>query len=375
MSNRKYFIVGFICLALIWCAPSVSLGDAARSPEHIFIITMENRSDKAILGDNPDAPFLNKLAKEGMIGTNFYGTTHPSLPNYLALISGSTQGIWDNCRAGADVFCQPITFSPFKKPGPKLTQDQFAQASKVAHFFDSKTLIDQLEERRISWKAYFQSMPEHGFKGEFASNHIRNGRAGTLPLYAQKHNPFLYFKSIAQNEGRLKKIAPFEEFHKDAAAGNLPALVWITPDQCRDMHGVTKEQAAALGLPDCAFAGKRSGEKIIKLGDDFLAQVIAQIRNSAAWREDALIAVIWDEDDYSGAEGCCRSPIGAQDQALAGGKIPAIFLRSRPGAIKEIRNPANHYTLLRAMQDAWGLECLGESCAVDAAELGAALFR
>jgi arylsulfatase A-like enzyme len=63
------------------------------APSHIVVVTLENQNFDDIIGDTAQAPFLNMLASEGMLFTNYLGLAHPSQPNYLALFSGSTQGI------------------------------------------------------------------------------------------------------------------------------------------------------------------------------------------------------------------------------------------------------------------------------------------
>ena len=68
--------------------------------QHIFYIMMENHSVNDILGNIGDAPYLNQLAKSYGVALQYFGVTHPSLPNYLAAISGDFQGIWDDCAAG-----------------------------------------------------------------------------------------------------------------------------------------------------------------------------------------------------------------------------------------------------------------------------------
>src|SRR5213593_4577719 len=81
-------------LAALLCAVVV-VGDAAAapwSPSHVVVVIEENHSYDQIIG-NRDAPFINKLAAAGALFTDAHGIQHPSQPNYLALFSGSTQGI------------------------------------------------------------------------------------------------------------------------------------------------------------------------------------------------------------------------------------------------------------------------------------------
>src|SRR5262245_52139856 len=78
--------------------------------DHIFYIMMENHGTDEIIGNTADAPYINELADHYGLATNYYGVTHPSLPNYLAAISGDFQGIWDDCKAGPTITCAPEEF-------------------------------------------------------------------------------------------------------------------------------------------------------------------------------------------------------------------------------------------------------------------------
>src|SRR5260221_13720018 len=77
-------------------------------PAHVFYIMMENHGYSQIIGNNADAPYINSLAAKYNVATDFHGVTHPSLPNYLAMLSGSHQGIWDDCAINTT--CAPEEF-------------------------------------------------------------------------------------------------------------------------------------------------------------------------------------------------------------------------------------------------------------------------
>jgi phosphatidylinositol-3-phosphatase len=158
--------------------------------KHVFIIVLENKSyDKVV--NSKETPYLGSLARQYGLATNYYGVTHPSLPNYLALTGGSTFNITTDC-----IDCT------------------VAQPN----------LVDQLEQAGKSWKAYMESMPSPCFVGD----------AG--PLYRQKHNPFIYYDSVRTNPDRCNKIVPFTQFAADLQASALPDFVWITPNMCADTH-------------------------------------------------------------------------------------------------------------------------------------------
>jgi hypothetical protein len=161
---------------------------AARS--RVVTVVMENREAPAVLGSG-DAPYVTSLARRYAYARNSFGVTHPSLPNYLALTSGSTQGITDDCTE-----C-------------------------VAH---GRNIVDQLEHARVSWKAYMEGLPQPCFKGP------------TAGVYAKKHDPFMYYADVAGNARRCRHVVPLTRLTADLRAGALPRYAFIAPGLCNDGH-------------------------------------------------------------------------------------------------------------------------------------------
>jgi hypothetical protein len=122
---------------------------------------------------------------------NLYATTHPSFPNYLSMLSGSTHGARATCAK-----CR----------------------------YRARNLVDLLEAAHLSWKAYMDAMPRPCFGPT---------RAGP---YAKRHNPFLFFTDITSNPQRCARVVPLAALAHDERAGTLPRFSWITPDLCHDMH-------------------------------------------------------------------------------------------------------------------------------------------
>jgi hypothetical protein len=157
---------------------------------HVIIVVMENQENKQVLGSRA-APYLDSLAAQYAVADQFYGITHPSLPNYLALIGGDTFGITSDCND-----C----------------------------FVDSTSLADQIDASGRTWRAYEEGMPSPCLVGD------------AYP-YAQRHNPFIYFTPIRTNKARCTAdIVPFDRFATDLTQNQLPDLAFITPDVCHDMH-------------------------------------------------------------------------------------------------------------------------------------------
>ena len=331
-------------------------------PDHIFYIMMENHGFSQVVGNTADAPFTTALANKYNLATNFHGVTHPSLPNYLAMFSGSNQGIWDDCAINTK--CAPEEFVPNSGDATDqvlLTPAQVASASNQVHMFAGKNLVDQLEGKGLSWKAYMQSMPSAGFQGEYFPG-VQNGV--NIKLYAQKHNPFVYFSDIENNPNRLKKIVPFENnFADDLEDNKVPNFVWISPDQCHDMHGMSPAAAAAVKLPTCGYPASGLDHGAIKLGDDYLKQTVSEIMSSKTWKtSDSQIVISWDENDYSGNAGGPGSPVGVDGKVLGGGDAPLIVINSDPGKRKVEDDLTDHYSVLAAIQQEWHLGCLGATC-------------
>ncbi|NYG08667.1 hypothetical protein BJ986_003154 [Phycicoccus badiiscoriae] len=339
-----------------------SAKDAA--PQHVFVIMMENHGTSQIIGNTADAPYITSLARRNNVATNYHGVTHPSLPNYLSTISGSFQGIWDDCKAGATVKCAPEEFVPGSgdaTAGASLTPEQQASASSTPHLFTGRNIVDQLEAKHRSWKAYMQSMPTAGFQGEYAP--VVNGT--TVKLYAQKHNPFMYFSDInSPGNPRLSKIVPFEHnFNADLASGHVPNFVWVSPDQCHDMHGISPSSAALVGMPKCGYPKNGLDHGAIQLGDQFVKRTVTQIMSSKTWKTTrSSIVLVWDENDYSGYSGGPGSPVGAKGVVLGGGDAPMMVLNSTGGHRKTTNKLADHYTLLSTIEHLWHLGCVANTC-------------
>ncbi len=183
---------------------------------------------------------------------------------------------------------------------------------------DAPNIVDQLETAGISWKAYMESMPRPCFIGDKGS------------LYQQKHNPFIYFNNIRANPARCNRIVPFTEFSADLQANTLPSYIWITPNMCNDMH-------------DCS----------IKTGDAWLRTWVAQIIASPAWQDRGVLFITFDEGGAGDNSGCC--------QYAQGGHLATLVISplGKPGY--RSHTFYSHYSLLRTIEDSWGLPLLGKA--------------
>ena len=158
---------------------------------HVFTIVLENRSAANVLRTD-DAPYLHELAARFGVADAYQGVAHPSQPNYLALFSGSTQGVTDD---------EP-------------------------HDVSAPTIADQLEAAGQSWRVYAENVPRGCFSGAQAAD----GPDGP-GTYVRKHEPAISFTAISGSPTRCANVRPLSDFDPSAAAYNL-----IAPNMCHDAH-------------------------------------------------------------------------------------------------------------------------------------------
>ncbi len=171
-------------------APPAAANGKIPNFDHIIMIVFENHGYSQVIG-NPQMPKLNALAKQNVLLSKSYAVGHPSLPNYIAMLSGSTQGITKDCKD-----C----------------------------FVNQKSLPDLIEASGRTWKTYQEDMPSACFMGD-------------AKLYVQKHNPFIYFDPIRTNAARCSRsIVPLTALDSDLAANQLPNFAFIMPNLCNSAH-------------------------------------------------------------------------------------------------------------------------------------------
>jgi hypothetical protein len=328
------------------CGASSAAKQAAQAPlRHVFVIVLENHSKSDVVGD-PNAPRISALARRYGQATSYYGVTHPSEPNYLAMIAGRTFGVNDD------------------------------DPTRVFH---ARNLVDQLEAAGRSWAAYEESMPSAGFLGGAWPS-------AATPLYASKHNPFVHFADIRSDRARLARIKPYEALARDlnGPERSIPDFVYIVPNQCHDMHGGVDTRVAPDGrdgtpCPNGLEDDGVADASLERKADDFVGRTVRTIMSSKAWTGNSVIFLVADEsgavaDASTGAEdtsGCCDTPVvPAGDPAVSvdwqggpygGGLAPAIVIaRSGPRHVAS-STPYNHYSLLATIEDGWHLGHLGHA--------------
>ena len=241
---------------------------------HTVLIALENHELGEVIGA-ADAPYFNRLVSRGALAVNYHAITHPSLPNYLALAGGSTFGISEDCT------------------------DCLASGASLA---------TQLSASGESWRAYMGAMPSSCFSGTEAGE------------YAKRHNPFMYFPSVASDPSLCARDVPETQLRPDLAQHRLPAFAWISPGLCDDAHS-------------CGFGS----------ADRYLRGVVPQLLGALG--PDGLLVITFDEGTTNA--GCCGG--------AAGGRVATVLLGPRVRTGARLHRAYSEYSLLATIEDRFGL--------------------
>jgi phosphatidylinositol-3-phosphatase len=367
--------------------------------DHVFFIMMENHGYGQIL-NNPNEPFVNRLAQSANLATNYFAVAHPSLTNYLEVTGGSNFAVlndnspdWHNpnCTTnlasgitsldngtfpnicpisgtGTDAATPAVDFSNETSGPPGENNIDGIQSIPAADNITGKTIADQLVAAGRSWKSYEESLPVGGADGVNASDGFFSDstdftkimptlnppltQSDLVSLYAVKHNPFVYFRSVQEGQNpqnSLKNVTNFDGFYADLASGHVPTFSFIVPNQCNDQHG--RSSAGAFCASDPNDNGTQAGlnPALIYLGDVTVERLVTAIKKSPAWREGHnAIVVTWDENDYS----------------LAPNVNQVVLIVDTNYGVHGARSAQRytHFSLLRSLEAGFGLPCLNHAC-------------
>ncbi len=372
--------------------------------DHVFIIMMENHGFGQII-NNPNAPFINKYAKSANLGTNYFAVAHPSLTNYLEVVGGSNFGVqtdnypdWHNATCtpnlasgitatdnpASPLICPiagdgmdaptPAQDSTNETQGPPPENNIDGVASYDAAETTGKTIGDQLVAARHSWKSYQESLPIGGADTiDYSDGYYTNNTnfstiapvlnpplasSDIVALYAAKHDPFVYFKSVQDGtnpENSLANVVSFEGsdgLWADLGRGTAPSYAFIAPNQCNDQHG------RGNAGPFCNFDPNDDGTQaglnpaLIYRGDVTVQRLVNAIHGSRSWRDgNAAIVTVWDENDYSLAPNINQVVVIVDTNYGDHGKTSA--------------RRYTHFSLLKSIEAGFRLPCLNHACDKD----------
>ncbi len=400
MTMRKTAALGGLLAALFTPAAFAAEGPVPRGVphlDHVFLIMMENHGYSQIVG-NPFAPYANVLAQSANVGTNYFAVAHPSSTNYLEVVGGSNFGVhtdnapdWGNASCvtnlasgivatdnppspnicpiagtGTDAATPAIDLTNETTGPPGENNLDGVMSIPAAANTSGKMIGDQLAAARLSWKSYQESLPLAGAANVTYSDGFFTDRtdfsavglssSDLVFLYAAKHNPFVYFKSVQQGSNPNNSLANVVGFdglqglYADLRTGRVPAFSFIVPNQCNDQHG--RGNAGAT----CAFDPNDNGTQdglnpaLIYRGDVALQTIVEAIKSSPVWRShgDNAIVVMWDENDYSVSPSINKVLMIVDTNYGVHGVESSVLY--------------NHFSLLKTLEGGFGLPCLNHAC-------------
>ena len=326
---------------------------AAKPPRigHVFLLVLENEDYENSFGATSPAAYMAKaLPARGALLSNYYGTAHFSQGNYIAMISG--QGPNPDTQSDCHDYVE------FKATAPVDANGQ-AVGRGCVYAADVPSLPDQLEQAGLSWRGYMEDMGNNPQREAASCGRPRIGakdparKAEPGDQYATKHNPFVYFHRVIDDPSRCNRhVVNLKQLSADlASAAATPNFAFITPSLCHDGHDSPCVDGEPGGLVSA---------------DAFLRQWVPLILDSAAFKQDGLLIVTFDESNgpQTDASACCGETPGPNAQfpglsGRGGGRIGAVLLSPfiKPGTIST--KPYNHYSLLRSVEDIFGLPYLG----------------
>ena len=369
------------------CGGSDTPLTAQQKIKHVFVITLENKNYDDTFGTSTQNPYMTGTLKPmGAHLTQYYGTGHVSLDNYIAMISGQP--------SSTDTSNDCMTYSEFVQTG--TTSDGLAIGNGCVYPASVKTLPDQLKAKGYSWKGYMEDMGNDPAREAVTCGHPAIGAvdktqspqapSAAVPAgdqYAARHNPFVYFHSIIDSPDCGSNVVALNKLESDLASITTTAnFTFITPNLCNDGHDGDGTGATGKGCVNGAPGGLASA-------DQFLKTWVPKILASPAYKQDGLIIINFDESSYvmsqssdtvSGmttvnitfkGEACCGQQMGPNITRPTSSVIPVSahlqykltyegFGGDRTGAIlispfikggTVSNTPYNHYSMLKSLED------------------------
>jgi len=385
--------------------------------KHVFLIVLADQPYAAVFGPASKATYLaHTLEKQGELLVRYYAVAHDELANGIALVSGQgpTAQTAVNCPTFADIapagMGSPPTPSP-PTPSP-LAADGQVSGNGCVYPKATETLAGQLTAKHLTWRAYVEGMtggsgmsggsgacvhpalgaadPTVGAApppstGPGAANQETPANQAATGEYTTFRNPLVYFHGVidstsacAANDVGLGQLSSDLK-----SAKGMPTLSYIVPSLCHD------------GGPTPCAPGKPAG---VVPADAFLKKVVPEIMASKAYRNGGLLAITVDQAPATGLEAdsssCCgqprfpnlpapapasggppTTPTAGQLPPSGGGQVGALLLSPFVKAGNVDQDPYNHFSLLRTIEDLFGLKHLGYAGAAGASSFGASVFK
>jgi hypothetical protein len=353
-------------------SPGAGAGSALPHVKHVFVVMLDDEPYATVFGPASPAHYLaGTLEKKGTLLVRYYAVAHEQLANGIALLSGQgpTPQTAQNCPTYEDL-----------TPGTVGDEGQ-ASGQGCVYPAATQTLAGQLTAKHLTWKVYVEGMDEAGAPADAsgACAHPAPGAADPTSAlspppgqaYATFANPFVYFHSLIDSSACASDDVGLGQLTSDlASAKSTPSFSYIAPGRCDD------------GNPTPCAPGQAAG---MVPADAFLQKVVPEILGSKAYKEGGLLAITVDEAPSSGefadSSSCCGqpsfpnlpAPVGKLGPS-GGGQVGALLLSPfiKGGSLDQ--EPYNHFSLLRTVEDLFGLSHLGYAGGKGVSSFAASIF-
>ncbi len=321
--------------------------------KHVFVIMLSDEPYASVFGPSSTAPYLSRtLEHKGELLVHYDAVAHEELADAAAMISG--QG------PTAETVANCPSYTEITQTGAGA--DEQVTGAGCVYPRSTQTLVGQLVAKHLSWRAYVQGIDEAGAT-QGACAHPALGRldptadqTASSGAYATFRNPFVYFDSILDTPECAADDVGLAGLKGDlASAERTPSFAYIVPDRCHD------------GNPTPCSPGAPAG---VLPADSFLKEVVPKIIRSNAYKESGLLVITVDQAPSSGeladSSSCCGQPLFPNAPATTlsgaprgGGAVGALLLSPYVKDGTTTQEPFNHFSLLRTIEDLFGLGHLG----------------
>lgn len=203
---------------------------------HVVVVMEENHSYSSVIG-SAAMPYLNSLATQNALATQYFADTHPSIGNYFMMTTGQI-------ITNDDAFMTTVS---------------------------SDNLVRHLLSAGKTWKSYAEGLPSVGYTGGDTGNYVRH------------HNPFSYFSDVVNSSVQKMNLVPFSQFSADLNNGQLPNFSYVIPNLQDDAHN------CPAGMASCTDGQKLSA------ADNWLKSNIGPLLNNPTFQQDGLLVIVFDE--------------------------------------------------------------------------------
>jgi len=332
------------------------------------VIVLSDEPYASVFGPASTAHYLSQtLERRGELLVHYDAVAHEELANEVALLSG--QGPTAETAANCPTYSEIAQAS--------VGTDEQVLGSGCVYPSSTQTLPGQLTAKHLTWRAYVQGMDEAGAQAD-ACAHPTLGQPdptaaqSTSSPYATFRNPFVYFQSLTGSPACAADDVGLDRLQADLASSTrTPSLSYIVPDRCHD------------GNPTPCTAGAPAG---LAPADGFLQKVVPEIMGSKAYKNGGLLVITVDEAPSSGefadSSSCCGQPqfpnlpasTTLTGSPRGGGAVGALLLSPYIKVAGTSQEPYNHFSLLRTIEDLFGLKHLGYAALPGVKSLESSIF-